>query len=104
MATVAVTLIVVSGIINVEFRVAGSFDKLFYTTYGDVLFAKLAVVALMLALAYFNRFVAMPRLRAASLRGMVQIARLRASVAVELALGVLVVGIAAVLGIAPPPQ
>lgn len=104
MAMAAVTLIVASGVTNAGFRVAGSFDKLFYTDYGNVLFVKVGVVAAMLALAYFNRFVAMPRLRAATLKGMAQIDRLRASVAIELALGVLVLGAAAVLGITPPPQ
>ncbi|MGP0060870.1 MAG: copper homeostasis membrane protein CopD [Beijerinckiaceae bacterium] len=104
MAMVAVTLIVISGIINAGFRVAGSFDKLFYTGYGNVLFTKVGVVALMLALAYFNRFVAMPRLRAAAVQGMAQIKKLRTSVAFELVLGVLVLGVAAVLGITPPPQ
>ncbi len=104
MAMVAVTVIVGSGVANAGFRVAGAFDKLFYTGYGDVLFTKLAVVAVMLALAYFNRFVAMPRLRLAASKEKTQIARLRASVAVELALGILVLGIAAVLGITPPPQ
>jgi copper resistance protein D len=109
MAMVAVTLIVVSGLANAGFRVAGSFDKLFYTGYGNVLFAKVGVVTVMLALAYFNRFVAMPRLRAAAskgmaLKGLMQIDRLRASVAIELALGILVLCVAAVLGITPPPQ
>jgi putative copper resistance protein D len=104
MAIVAVTLIVASGIANAGFRVAGAFHKLFWTGYGDVLVAKVSVVALMLALAYFNRFVAMPRLRRTVLKDMTQIARLRASVGVELALGVLVLGVAAVLGITPPPQ
>ncbi|MGO9007474.1 MAG: CopD family protein [Beijerinckiaceae bacterium] len=104
MAMVAVTLIVVSGITNAGFRVAGSFDKLFCTDYGSVLFTKVGVVAVMLALAYFNRFVAMTRLRVASLKGMAQIDKLRTSVAFELVLGVLVLGVAAVLGITPPPQ
>jgi copper resistance protein D len=104
MAMVAVTLIVISGVTNAGFRVAGSFDKLFDTAYGDVLFTKVGVVAVMLILAYFNRFIAMPRLRAASLQGMTQIIKLRTSVAIELALGVLVLGVVAVLGITPPPQ
>jgi len=38
----------------------GSFGKLFDSGYGDVLLKKLAVVAAMLAVAYFNRFIAMP--------------------------------------------
>lgn len=104
MAMVAVALIVLSGVANAGFRVAGSFDKLFDTEYGDVLFAKVGVVTVMLALAYFNRFIALPKLRAASLKGMGQIVKLRTSVALELALGIIVLGVAAVLGITPPPQ
>jgi copper resistance protein D len=104
MAMVAVTLIVASGIANAGFRVAGSFDKLFDTSYGNVLFTKIGIVAVMLFLAYFNRFIALPRLRAASLKGMTQITRLRYSVTVEVVLGLAVLGVAAVLGITPPPQ
>ncbi len=103
MATLAVTLIVVSGVANAAFRVAGSFDKLFWTDYGTVLLAKLCAVALMLALAYFNRFIAMPRIRL-STKGEEQIGGLRASIAVELALGIIVLGVAAILGITAPPQ
>ncbi|MGA3302348.1 MAG: CopD family protein [Methylovirgula sp.] len=101
MATIAVTLILLSGVANTAFRVAGSFDKLFWTDYGAVLLAKLCAVALMFALAYFNRFIAMPRLR---LKGEERIGKLRASIAVELALGILVLGVAAILGISAPPQ
>jgi copper resistance protein D len=70
MAMVVVTLVVASGIANAGFRVEGSFLKLFDSDYGDVLLKKIAIVAAMLALAYFNRFIAMPRLRAASPKGM----------------------------------
>ena len=58
-------------------------------------FMKVALVAAMLALAFFNRFVAMPRLRAPSPRGMKQFVRHTASI--ELALGVLVLDAAAIL-------
>jgi putative copper resistance protein D len=102
MAMVAVSLIVASGIANAGFRVGFSFDRLLDADYGAVLAAKAGAVGAMLALAFFNRFIAMPRLRAAG--GVAPTARLRASVAVELALGVLVLGIAAVLGVTPPPQ
>jgi len=104
MAMAAVTLIVASGIANAGFRVAGSFDKLFYTSYGDALVAKVVAVAAMLTLACFNRFVAMPRLRAAALKGKRQIVKLGYSVACEMALGVFVLGAAAVLGMTMPPQ
>ena len=104
MGMVAVTLIVATGIANAGFRVMGSFGKLFDTDYGNALFAKIAVVTVMLTLAYFNRFVFMPKLRSAALKGMPAITWLGRSVALELALGVLVVFVAAVLGITPPPQ
>jgi copper resistance protein D len=104
MAMFAVTLLVATGIANAGFRVAGSFDKLFDTEYGNVLFTKIGIVAVMLVLAYFNRFVFLPRLRRAVVKGMASIAWLHRSVAFELVLGVLVLGAAAVLGITPPPQ
>ena len=102
MGMVAVTLIIISGTANAAFHVAGA--KLFGSAYGDVLLTKLGLVAAMLAFAYFNRFVAMPRLAAAPSKGMAQMARLRLSVGFELALGVAIVGLAAILGITPPPQ
>lgn len=104
MGMIAVTLIVISGSLNAGFRVAGSFGKLFYTGYGNALFTKISFVALMLALAFFNRFIAMPRLRSAALNGMAQIIWLRRSVALEMGLGLLALSAAAVLGITPPPQ
>lgn len=104
MGMVAVTLIVMSGIANAGFRVAGSFGRLFDTFYGEVLFAKIGVVAMMLALAFFNRFVLMPELLTASFNGLAQARTLRMSVIFELVLGISVVGVAAVLGITPPPQ
>lgn len=104
MGTIAVALIVASGAANAGFRVGGSFGRLFGSAYGDVLCAKLALVAVMLALACFNRFVAMPRLRRASPEGAVRTKALTRNVTAELALGVLVLGAAAVLGVTPPPQ
>jgi copper resistance protein D len=104
MAMIAVTLVVASGIANAGFRVAGSFGKLFGSAYGDVLLKKLAIVAAMLAVAYFNRFIATPRLRAASSKGTRQITWLRYSVTFDVVLGALVLGASAILGITMPPQ
>lgn len=104
MAMIAVTLVVASGIANAGFRVSGLFGKLFGSAYGDVLLKKLAVVVGMLAVAYFNRFIATPRLRAASWKGMRQIIWLRYSVAFDVVLGALVLGASAILGITMPPQ
>lgn len=102
--TLAVSLIVITGAANTAFRVAGPLTKLFATAYGDVLLVKLALVAIMLALAYFNRFIVTPRLRAVPSDAITQLARLRASIGIELGFGMLVIGAAAVLGITPPPH
>lgn len=104
MGMVAVTLIIVTGVANAAFRVAGDFDKFFFTAYGDVLIVKVALVAVMLALAYMNRFMVMPRLRRSGAQSPVMIAGLRASIAAEWVLGLLVLAAAAVLGITPPPR
>jgi copper resistance protein D len=69
-----------------------------------VLLKKLAVVAAMLAVAYFNRFIAMPRLRAASSKRIRPITWLRYSVAFGVVLGTLVLGASAILGITMPPM
>jgi copper resistance protein D len=106
----AVTLIVGSGIANAGFRVGSNLGKLYLTPYGTVLGIKLLMVAAMLALAYFNRFIAIPRLHqaakgtGAAAEESPNIARLRLSIALEFGIGLLVLGAAAVLGITPPPQ
>jgi putative copper resistance protein D len=102
MGMIAVTLIILSGTANAAFHIAGA--KLFHSSYGEVLLTKLGLVVVMLALAYFNRFVAMPRLGTARSKPIAQLAKLRLSIGFELALGVVIVGVAAVLGITPPPQ
>jgi copper resistance protein D len=104
MAMTAVTFVVLSGVANAGLRVEGSFLKLFDSDYGDVLLKKLAVVAAMLAVAFSNRFIAMPRLRAASSKGTAQITWLRYSVAFDVVLGALVLGASAILGIIMPPM
>ncbi len=104
MAMIAVTLVVTSGIANAGFRAEGSVLKLLDSDYGDVLLKKLAVVAATLAVAYFNRFIATPRLRAASSKGMRPITWLRYSVAFDVVLGALVLGASAILGITMPPM
>jgi putative copper resistance protein D len=104
LALPAVGLILASGAGNVGFRVGSSLHALFLADYGYVLCAKSALVAAMLALACFNRFVALPRLRESDAPGEAALGKLRASVGCELALGLLVLGAAALLGVTPPPQ
>jgi putative copper resistance protein D len=101
MAMVAVGLIVISGAVNAGFRSEFSPGRFLDTDYGLVLLVKAAGASAMLGLACFNRFVIMPGLRAST--GDSQAARLSISVTLELALGVLVLGVASILGITPPP-
>ena len=104
MGMTAVAFIILSGVANAGFRVGGSFARLFGTAYGDVLCVKLGLVALMLALALYNRLAAMPRSRGGVVANAVQRNALYRNVTVELALGVVVLGVAALLGVTPPPQ
>lgn len=104
LALPAVGLILASGAGNVGFRVGLSLHALFLADYGYVLCAKAALVAAMLALAWYNRFVALPRLRESRAPGEAALANLYVSVRCELALGLLVLGAAALLGVTPPPQ
>ncbi len=101
LATGAVTLIIASGIANALFRVHGHFARLVATSYGEILLIKLLLVAVMLALATYNRFIALPRLETA--KQTPNFSGLSLSISVELAFGVLVIGAAALLGVTPPP-
>jgi copper resistance protein D len=104
MAIVAVVLIVATGLANTAFHVT-SIEALFRSEYGAVLAIKGALVVAMLALAWYNRFIGMSALRAAAEEGVrIASARLRLSVAVELGLGIAVIGAAAWLGMTPPPR
>jgi len=102
LATGAVTLILLSGIANALYRVNGHLGRLYATGYGDILAIKLLLVALMLGLAFYNRFIALPRLSAATPEPVP--GSLGASIGVELMLGLLVIGAAALLGVTPPPD
>jgi putative copper export protein len=104
MAMTAVALVIASGIANAGFRVEGSFLKLLDSDYGDMLIKKLALVTCMLAVAYLNRFILTPRLRAAPVKRLTQINMLRYSLAVDVVLGALVLGASAILGITMPPM
>jgi copper resistance protein D len=102
LATGAVTLILLSGIANALFRVNSHLGRLYATGYGDILAIKLLLVALMLGLAFYNRFIALPRLSAATPEPVP--GGLGASIGIELMLGLLVIGAAALLGVTPPPD
>lgn len=97
-ATACVAALVLSGIGNSWFLV-GSIPALFGTTYGSLLLAKLALLAVMLALAGLNRWVLTPRLAAGDRRAL---RGLRRNAMREIAIGLLVVMVVGVLGTTIP--
>ena len=106
-AITAVVLLVVTGVYRALAEVPALSD-LWTTAYGVALLAKLAVFALMLALAAWNRMVLHPRLERAALGSASPGARdglaaLAASIRAEIALGAVVMALVAVLvGLMPP--
>lgn len=102
MAAAAVTLIVLSGLANALFRVHGHVTRLIGTAYGDILLIKIGLMLIMLVFAAYNRFIALPRTEKITCEGVAP--KLSVSIAIELALGVAVIGAAALLGVTPPPD
>jgi copper resistance protein D len=95
----AILSILAGGFINALAR-WNSFDLILASAWGKVLMVKAVGFAALLALAFANRFVFMPRLaETGALRG-----KLTRNVAAEQALGLAVVAAAAILGILPPPS
>jgi putative copper export protein/mono/diheme cytochrome c family protein/peroxiredoxin len=97
-AIVCVIALILSGVGNSWFLV-GSLPALFGTTYGRLLLAKLALLAVMLIFATANRLVLTPRLGAGDRRAL---RALRRNTLLEIAAGLLVVTIVGVLGITVP--
>jgi putative copper resistance protein D len=91
----AVGLVLLSGIVNSVFLMGG-FAAFPATPYGRVLAAKIALVLLMVALAAVNRFRIAPRFAAGGDGG--PVGSLWRNVMAELALGLAVLALAALLG------
>ena len=99
-ALAASAIVVLSGVVQAVFEV-GSLSALVATSYGELVVAKIALLAAMLVLAAYNT--RHGRLHFAS--GDVKIGQLRAlprGIGAELALGVVVLAVAAVLTGTPP--
>jgi putative copper export protein len=62
LGTLAVALILASGLLSAALRMQGS-ASLLQTTYGNVLWCKIALIAVLLALAAANHFIFLARLR-----------------------------------------
>jgi copper transport protein len=100
-ATVAVTLLALAGLVLATLQLAAP-AALTGTLYGRILLAKLAAVLLLLALAALNRWRLTPAL--AGTGGRAAAAPLRASIIAELGLGLAVLAVTAALGTVPPPR
>ena len=100
----AVALLAITGVVR-SIAEVGAPRALWQTTYGVTLLVKLGVFALLLALAGANRFRAQPRLVAAEADGTPAPAGLlRRLVGAEVALGVVVLAVTAVLVNLPPAK
>ena len=104
--TIVVATIVVTGLINSWFMVGiGNLATLATTLYGQLLLAKLALFAVMLALAALNRFRLTPSfersIAAADHRG--ALGTLRRSLAAETACVTVILALVAWLGTLAPP-
>lgn len=107
MGTLAVGLLVVTGLVNSGFLVGiDSLGSLVNTPYGLLLSAKLVIFAGMLVLAASNRFILTPRLKRSlendnllprAIRG------LRLSLALETLLSIVLLGLVALIGTLAPP-
>lgn len=105
--TIVVATIVVTGLINSWFMVGiGNVATLATTLYGQLLLAKLALFAVMLALAALNRFHLTPSfersIAAADHRG--ALGTLRRSLAAETACVTVILALVAWLGTLAPPE
>lgn len=101
----AVTALSISGFIN-AWNLVGGIAPLVGTTYGRLLLLKLSLLLPLLAFAAFNLLRLRPRLMATPLaRGQAfrkVLAALKRNTRAEIALGVLILMVVAVLGVTPP--
>jgi putative copper resistance protein D len=101
MGTFAVAALVASGLANAWFEVDG-LVALATTPYGRWLTIKISLFLIMLGLAAANRFWLIPRLAVGSADSEPSLERIRMHVAVEQAIGFLVLGVVALLGTLEP--
>lgn len=92
-----VAAIVLTGVVNIALT-SGHPPIPPTTPYRALLVAKLLIVAVMISLAVFNRFILAPRLKASA----TALAALRATSIAEIALGFIVVALVSVFGLLDP--
>jgi putative copper export protein/mono/diheme cytochrome c family protein len=98
---VMVAILIVSGIFNTWYLV-GDLPRLVGTAYGRLLLIKIALFVAMVAIAVVNRFALMPRLRRADAPVEMTVRALERNGAIEIALGLAIVGIVSALGTMVP--
>jgi putative copper resistance protein D len=99
-----VGVLVLTGLVNACYMIP-RFGDLFTTRYGMELTAKLALVALMVLVAAFNRASLVPRIASGNhATGMQAVRALARNSVGEVALGLLIVAIVGNLGITMPPM
>jgi copper resistance protein D len=101
-----VAMLVITGIVNSLFLIGPQNAlSLWRKAYGLTLLIKLALFALMFALAAVNRYRLTPRLAMAADRGSTEQAlrAFKGTIAAETALAVLVLAAVALMGVLPPP-
>jgi copper transport protein len=98
--TLAIALLAASGLWLVVAQLDRP-DALWTTSYGQVLAAKLALVAALLVLGAANRYVWVPRLQR---RGAAAARPLAISIGVEIGVAVAVLGLVALWRFTPPPR
>ena len=103
-AIVDVSAVVISGTVNTAFRAGRDVGALIASPYGKIILAKLGLVAAALAIAAHTRFVRMPGMAGSSRSEGDATGHLPIALGAEIALGVLVLSAAAVLGITAPPR
>ncbi|MFN3780086.1 MAG: copper homeostasis membrane protein CopD [Brevundimonas aurantiaca] len=100
--TVAVAILVATGLVNTAFLVGPSrVLQLPQSLYGGLLILKLGLFLLMLALAALHRFQLAPQMEARSAHALTH---LRRSLLVEFVCGGLILALVALLGTLPPPM
>lgn len=107
LGTLAVVLLVLTGLVNSWFLVGPTrTGDLGTSLYGRLLIAKLVLFGLMLALAASNRFRLTPKLGSvllASEPSAIALRNLRHSLLLETALGAVLLAVVAAMGTLPPP-
>lgn len=108
LGTLAVSVLVLTGLVNSWFLVGPArIGQLGANLYGQLLIVKLALFALMLALAAANRFRLTPRLGSDLAGGedpRQSLQRLRRNVVVETLVGAVLLGVVSIMGTLAPPS